>query len=174
MKDKRVKCARSSRATALLGACIIIMGTFATTSQAYAENGAQNEIIPLPPGTQVDNTECGGELVDVSGDVHVVSQVTVRMDGSFHVVQHVNFIDVKGVGETTGNDYRVPNTFNSPSNFDVDATGSANAITSFHLVSVGPDQSTSNLTVQAVFHLTVNSNGQITSNFEKLRAVCTD
>lgn len=71
---------------------------------------------------------------------------------------------------TTGNDYRVPS--NSVSNFDIDATGSADQIMSFHLVSVGPDQSTSNLTVNAVFHLTVNSNGQVTSELDNFRVQC--
>jgi hypothetical protein len=35
--------------TSLLGACIIIIGTFATTSQAYgqASGGAQNQIVPV-------------------------------------------------------------------------------------------------------------------------------
>ena len=79
------------------------------------------------------------------------------------------------MGEDSGNEYRVPNTFNTISNFDTDGTGSASEITSFHLVSVGPEQEQTvpNLTVQAVFHITVNSNGQATSNFEKFRAVCT-
>lgn len=110
--------------------------------------------------------------MQASGDVHIVAQVLAKPDGSFHVKQHVNFQDFEGVGLTTGNDYRVPNSFNSVSNFDTDATGSANEVTSFHLISEGPGNQP-NLTVQAVFHLTVNSNGEATSQFEKLRAVCT-
>jgi hypothetical protein len=180
MKDKRVTkglitSVRSSRTT-VLGTCIVI-GIFsiisATTSQTYAQtsgNSAQVQIIPI--NTVLDNTQCGGELVDASGNVHIVSQLFARSDGSFHVNQHVNFQDFKGVGETTGDTYIVTSNFNSLSNIDIEGTGSATQVTSFHLVSVGP-QSTPNLTVQAVFHLTVNSNGQITSQFESFRAVCT-
>ena len=71
-------------------------------------------------------------------ETYISSPSYFPSDGSFHVNQHVNFQDFEGVGLTTGNDYRLPNNFNSESNFDIDATGSASEVTSFHLISVGP------------------------------------
>jgi hypothetical protein len=129
----------------------------ATTSQAYAtttnDRAAQQESIDVS-GEIVDSTFCeNGELIELSGDVHIVSRFSQTESGQFQILQHVNWQGVRGEGLTTGADYRVPNSFNSIANFDIDdELGTATDTTSFQLVSQGrlaPD-----LLVHATFHVT--------------------
>jgi hypothetical protein len=107
----------------------------------------------------------------IFGDVHVVSQVIPRGNDVFHIVQHVNFQNVEGEGVSTGNEYVMQNAFSSTSNFDTDATGSTTDVSAVNLVSKGPAKSP-NFFVHAIFHITVNANGEITSEIVDLDAAC--
>jgi hypothetical protein len=50
----------------------------------------------------IRSADCTGELVEISGTIHLVSQI--KADGS--VVGHFNYQDVTGVGLTSGSVYR--------------------------------------------------------------------
>lgn len=181
-KEKKTHLAMKIRYIPLVAFIIIMIGIFTTAttitttiSQAYAqanEGRAVNEFIPLE-GTIIDATECeNGELIEVSGDVHIVGRSYVDETGG-HVVGHVNFQNVRGEGLTSGNDYRVPYAFSSTTNFNirfdtVQATGTET--TSFQLISEG--ESAPDLLVHAQFHITLNANGEVTAQIENLSREC--
>jgi hypothetical protein len=176
MFSKSRTTALMSGATASLIAASLLIAVFATTttiSQAYArtsDRAAQQESIDVS-GEILDTGPCGNnELIELSGSAHVVSRVVQDESGVFHIVQHVNFQGVSGVGLTTGTTYRSPYAFNSISNFDIDSTGSATEITSFHLVSQG--EQAQDYVVLAQFHVTVNANGELTSEIVNFRVEC--
>ncbi len=68
----------------------------------------------LPVNFRIDNTECSGELIDVTGTLHIVNHFTVQEDGTHHVNSQFNFAGVKGVGlnprslKHTGTEYIIP------------------------------------------------------------------
>jgi hypothetical protein len=162
---------------------IIMIGTFTTTiittttSQAYAQTNnrkAVSEIIPMPDDTYLDSTICAnGEIIQISGYAHVVGRF-VRDETGHHLVGHVNFQNVKGVGLTTGNHYTVPNTFNDHANDNLpfDSATSTTQVTSFHLISQGPPQSTPDLTVRALLHVTINANAEFTAQIGNFDVRC--
>jgi hypothetical protein len=135
-----------------------------------SSRGAQSENIPIIDRT-LDNTLCGGELVTVSGVVHIVSQVFPRSDGSLRINQHLNFADLTGVGEHSGLEYRASENANTEINIDIDDTGTETELAVVHLITVGPVQQP-NLTVRVLIHITVNSDGTITSQILNLRSGC--
>jgi hypothetical protein len=108
----------------------------------------------------------------VGGDANVITQFFERQDGSFHINQHLTFADVKGVGENSGIEYRASSNFNTIA-FDFDTVGadSISRVVAITLVSVGPVHQP-NLTIQTVLHITINANGDLTSQIEDFRAVC--
>jgi hypothetical protein len=89
------------------------------------ENGAVSEQVPLD--SIIDATQCGGELIKITGTLHQVSHFRPTEDGQYHVNTHFNSQNVKGVGlnpeafpetlEPTGTEYVVPSSFTVVENF---------------------------------------------------------
>ena len=100
-------------ALALAGG-LLTLALLAKPALAQTE-GASSEQFPVEFTT--DATECAGELIDISGTLHVVSHFTVQPDGTYHVNTHFTFAGVKGVGRTTGEMYVVPATGAAVENF---------------------------------------------------------
>jgi hypothetical protein len=110
--------------------------------------------------------------VHVTGNVNVVTQLLIRQDGNLHINQHLTFADVYGVGEESGVEYRASTNLNSESNgFDIGATIPATHLLTIHLISVSPVQQP-NLTIQTLLHVTINSDGTVTSLISFFRSTC--
>ena len=69
-----------------------------------------HEVLPLD--LTVNNT-CSGELVRITGTVHVLDQVVTMADGEIRTVFHTNFQNAVGVGLTSGKKYRASSADNS-------------------------------------------------------------
>jgi hypothetical protein len=156
-------------------AAITIIAT-TTTSQAYAttnDRAAQQDSIDVS-GEIVDSTFCeNGELIELSGNVHVVSRTVFDEEtGSQHFVWHVNWQGVTGVGLTTGSEYRVIDTYNNPHNQEKVpcSAGSDTAVESFRLISQG--NSAPDLQVHALFHITENAGDEATAEIQNIRVEC--
>ena len=110
------------------------------------------------------SADCTGEVVEISGTIHVVNQI--QADGS--VMGHFNYRDVTGLGLTSGGTYRV----SAVDNIRLSAPfpSSITSVQSFHLISRG---SGGNLLVQVSYHITVNGNGQVQAFIEALSMQCT-
>lgn len=123
--------------------------------------GATSTDMPL---SLIRSADCSGEDVELSGTIHLVNQL--QADGS--VIGHFNYSDVKGVGLTSGTIYRA----NAVDNFRL-SDPFPSSITSernFRLLSRG---SSSNLLVQAIYHITVTANGDVTASIDSLTMQCT-
>jgi hypothetical protein len=180
--EKKTHAAMKSVGVISLAAFIIMIGIFSTavnittTSQAYAQTYDRRAVSEIIDVSGITNSGCenGGEteLIEFSGDAHVVSQI-VQDETGVHIVQHVNFQGVRGEGLTTGTNYRVPYGFNSIAKFvfDVDgAPASLTEITSFHFVSQG--KSAQDVVVNVQFHVTLNANGELTTEINNFRVEC--
>lgn len=118
------------------------------------------------PFSAVAFNGCNGDLVFVDGTVHEVDQVTDN-GLTVHVGQHLNF-NVSGVGLPSGAIY--PNA-NEELNFQLDIAKGASEtqVVNFRLIGQGQ---TPNLVFQALFHITVDANGNVTSSISNFRIVC--
>ena len=67
------------------------------------ENGAFVENDPLHTFVE---SECVGEVVEITGTLHLVGQ-SHPVQGGHHIIFHLNFANMKGVGLTTGDEYVV-------------------------------------------------------------------
>ena len=122
--------------------------------------GATSTTIPLHA---IRSGDCTGEDVQLSGTIHLVSQT--QRDGS--EVGHFNYQNVSGVGLTSATTYRVStvDTFRLEAPFPSDI----HSVRSFHLIGQGKED---NLLVRALFHITVDANGEVRVSIEDLSTQC--
>ena len=139
-------------------ACLILL--VVPRGSAFAL-GATSDQMPI---YFLRSADCTGEVVEISGTIHVVNQI--QADGS--VMGHFNYQDVTGLGLTSGDTYRV----SAVDNIRLSAPfpSSITSVQSFHLISRG---SGGNLLVQVSYHITVNGNGQVQAFIEELSMQCT-
>lgn len=134
---------------------------FSLASPAMIAWAATSNTIPLHA---IRSADCTGELVELSGTIHLVSQI--QSDGS--VVGHFNYQGVIGTGLTSGNTYIV----SAVDNFHLSEPfpSSISSLRNFRLISQGNE---SNLLVTALYLITVNGNGEVTAFIDSLDMQCT-
>ena len=143
----------------------------AATTQSYAQSdkGAQQETIFL--NDILVDVLCGVENILLTGNIHIVNQIFPRGEEGFHIVQHINWNNVKGLGVTTGNEYVASSIFGRTSNFDIDSGSVENVVNTIRVLSKGSTESP-NILALGIFHVTINANGEITSVIDDFDGVC--
>jgi hypothetical protein len=110
-----------------------------------------------------------GELVQLSGSLHILSHVTENKN-RFRVVSQFNPQGVRGVGLTTGTVYQgtgvTRNTFSGSFN---NGQYEETFIDNFRLIGKAGAAS---LRIHQTFHVTVNANGDVTALVEQYNADC--
>jgi hypothetical protein len=104
----RVRVVAVMLALALAGG-LLTLTLLAKPSQAQPstpnENrGATSQEMPLAGG--IDTIECGGEQIDLTGTLHILTHFFADEEGGYHLNSHYNVQDGEGVGRTTGEMYR--------------------------------------------------------------------
>ena len=110
------------------------------------------------------SADCTGEEVEINGTLHLLNKT--QADGS--VISHFNYQDVSAVGLTSGNTYRA----SAVDHLRLAAPfpSSISSVRNFHLISQG---SNSDLLVQVLYHITVQTNGEVTASIDELQMQCT-
>jgi hypothetical protein len=96
-----------------------------TPALAQAQTTTTNQSIPIDA---VVGNPCVPEMVDITGNMRVVTHTTMSANGNFHFVGHLNFQGVSGTGRTSATSYRVTDAGTSTFNGSGNAT-SANEFT---------------------------------------------
>ncbi len=135
------------------------------------DNGEVIQRIDVPIDTDV-MVPCAaggqGEIVALSGVVHMVFSVTTDASGGLHVDTHSNNQGVSGSGITTGDKYQATggNRFSSNTN---GAASEFTFVDSFQLIGQGPGN---NLVIHETVHMTINANGDVTANILSVDSEC--
>jgi hypothetical protein len=147
---------------------IMIVGAI---SPVYAQstNRAISQIVPLDA---VDINDCVPELVSITGNAHIVSQVVLDESGNAHIVSRVNFQNVGGFGLTTGQEYRVQASAGGVHNFHVSSAEAFTETATLRFTSVGPSQVAPDFLRHITFHFTINANGEPTAEVVDVRTQC--
>ena len=110
-----------------------------------------------------------GELIEVSGPLHVLSQLTTSTTGRLLVYDHFQPQGISGTGFVTGDKYRgtgiteFKNTFGGP--FPITFT----FVNNFYMIGQGPRN---NFKIHETFHFTINANGEQTAFVDNFRVTC--
>ena len=108
-----------------------------------------------------------GEVVDLSGTLHVLFHTTIDDSGGFHSKFHFQPQGVSGTGLTTGDKYQgtgvTQGTFNCKVGFE------STFVNNFKIIGQGPGN---NFLVHENFHVTVNANGEVTAFVDNFSIEC--
>ena len=111
----------------------------------------------------IRSNECNGEQVELSGVIHLVSQT--MPDGS--VLGHFNYQHVTGIGLSSGIQYRAAAV--DQVRLEAPFPSSIQSVRHFRLLAQGTE---ANVLVDAIFHITVNANGEVTAEIDELTTRC--
>lgn len=140
----------------------------AVSASAQATTVTTNERVPIAVFAFVPCANDGaGELVVVTGTLHVLTHVTIDDQGGLHVRQHFQPQGVSGTGLTTGDKYQ--GTGVTQTEFNATAGIEQTSVNNFRIVGQGPDN---NLLIHSNVHVTVTPNGDVTSVVENSSVEC--
>ncbi len=141
----------------------LAFGQATTSTQTFDVPISLSVFVPCAAGG-------AGEVVDISGPLHVTISVTVnRNEGAF--TENLNPQDIVGTGETTGD------TYHATGNTQVTANASLikfplefSFVDNFDLI--GTTSTAGTLIIHETVHVTINANGTFTANFDKPFVTC--
>jgi hypothetical protein len=122
-----------------------------------------NEDVPIEK--TLDNP-CTGEKVLLSGRAHQLLRVTEN-GNTYHFGRHFNAAGVTGVGVTSGARYVLGATFNDE--FTIAKGGTQTSVQTLNVIGTGR---TPNFLVRALFHVTIDANGDVHSYIDNYRSEC--
>jgi cytochrome oxidase Cu insertion factor (SCO1/SenC/PrrC family) len=142
-------------------------GVFAATVGASATTTTQNTTFPLDILVSIPCANGGaGDIVELTGPLHDLFHITSDGNGGFHVKQHDQPQDVKGIG-LTGTQYSATGV--TQEEFNVTAGQTDTFINNFRIIGQGPGN---NFLVHEVEHITVNANGDVSVTFDNFSIDC--
>jgi len=140
-----------------------VAGLVAVAPRDAAAEVLLNEDVPIEE--TLDNP-CTGETVLVSGRAHQLLRVTEN-GSSYHFGRHFNAAGVTGVGVTSGARYVLGATFNDE--FTIAKGGTQTSVQTLNVIGTGR---TPNFLVRALFHVTIDANGDVHSYIDNYRSEC--
>ena len=152
----------------ILALVITLVLAAVTTFPAHAEATTSTERVIEPFDTIA--IACNGEVVLLSGELLLIFHTTVDSRGGFHDKFTLVPRNVRGVGSETGTEYKAVGGDRSSFTADIDDGPVVFTNTDmFNLVSNG---SADNLQGKFTFHITINANGEITSEVDAFSEKC--
>ncbi len=109
-----------------------------------------------------------GEVIDVSGPLHIVSSFTISASGN--VTDHIQFQPqgVSGTGLSTGAKYQATGLTEETANFR-GLPFSSTFVNNFYMIGQGPGN---NFKVHQTVHITVDANGVLTAFVDNFSVTC--
>jgi hypothetical protein len=146
-------------AMAMLGTVIV---TIPLQQQAYAQAETFNVNERIPLDREIIDSCAGdgeGEVVHVTGRLHLLGHVTLDSAGGFHLQPHFNTQGVSGTGLTTGDSYRM---IHVGANNTVNGRVGSETTDVFNFRLIGQGDASNHL-VHLTLHFTVNPDGSLTA-----------
>ena len=113
-----------------------------------------------------DCTAAGGEIVDVSGTLHVTDRTVLKEDGFLYIIANTNAQGITGTGRSTGATYQAPGMglfiFKDRVN---PASGQFTFFDLTHLVRTGPGGGGTLWGAKFMHHITITPTGHVTEHF---------
>jgi hypothetical protein len=145
------------------------------TLPAYAAASTSTTRSTVTIDNQSTFALCGnggaGELIDLSGTMSSLFHLTIDDSGGTHLVLQEANLRLQGIGEITGNKYQFIRV--STQTFEVNSGSlpiTATFESNFKVISQGSD---SDDLAHILSRSTINENGIITTEIEKISVVCT-
>jgi hypothetical protein len=127
-----------------------------------------NDVIPFAQVVLVPCANGGaGELVLISGNLHILITSTVDNNGGTQDKNHAQPQGATGVGLTTGDVYRATGV--TQDQVTINGAGEFTFVNNFRIIGPGPGN---NLLVHQTVHVTINANGDMTVDVDNSSVEC--
>ena len=153
----------------LLTVAAVLMITLAFPSRVYGDNPiTTSEQFPINFRVANICSENVNEIIQLDGTLHVNSTQVTDPNGGLHLTSHANWQGVEGTNLTTGEKYRfitrgkITFSTNGELPFTSTSTTHNNLVGDGGLI----------LIMQIQFKITVNANGEVTTQFAHQSAEC--
>lgn len=110
-----------------------------------------------------------GELIQVSGPLHVLTQLTISNSGNVLIYEHFQPQGVSGTGFVTGDKYQGTGLTQSSNTFSTPFPITFTFVNNFYMIGQGPSN---NFKVHETFHFTINANGVVTAVADNFSVTC--
>jgi hypothetical protein len=107
-----------------------------------------------------------GDVVHVSGPLHIVVDETVDSAGGIHFKEHFQPQGVSGVDLTTGAQYQATGVTQEQEIITANGAANLTFVNNFRLIGQGPNN---NYTVHENTHITINANGDVTALIDNIK-----
>lgn len=121
----------------------------------------------VPIASAIINS-CNGEVVAVSGASQTIVRSTETRSGNYIFGLHFDVGALRGVGESTGADYRVVDVFNVSFQLGLGETYTQQE--AFRMIGQGPNAPT--FIVNYLIHFTITPTGNFVTYVDNLQASC--
>jgi len=108
-----------------------------------------------------------GELVVLSGDLHVLVRFTRSKSGGVHAAAHFQPQGISGVGQTTGEKYQATGV--TQDEFNARIGVEETFVNNFRIIGQARGN---NFLIHENFHITINANGRVTAFVDNFRVDC--
>jgi hypothetical protein len=149
---------------ALLAACDSASEPTAPVHPSVTSAEVSRENFQIQIEATFDCTAAGGEIVDVSGTLHVADHLVQKEDGSFSLTVHSNAQGIRGIGRSTGAQYQAPGMGLFLLHSRPEKAGEFTFLDLTHLVRTGPGGDGTTWGARFLNHVTVTPAGQITEH----------
>jgi hypothetical protein len=145
---------------------LLICGPAMQTAMSEAQTLTDNERAPIS-GTVLD---CAGNPVTITGEVHLMTHTTINDSGQATVVSHLD----QNLQGTSADGTRYVMNQQLQETITVDASDGFPFTQTFviHSNLNNNDPSVPQLHIKALFHVTINANGEITAVQSELKEEC--
>src|SRR6266487_6818593 len=110
-----------------------------------------------------------GELIEVSGPLHVLSQLTICNSGNVVLYSHFQPQGISGFGFVTGDKYQGTGITQSMNTFSTPFPITFTFVNNFYMIGQEPNN---NFKVHETFHFTINANGEVTAFVDNFSVTC--
>ena len=150
-----------------LAVMVTALALAAGMALAQANTVTVNEKVPF---NLVLENRCTGEPVRFTGNLLIVFHITEDAKGGIHVQEHFQPQGVSGTGLESGEQYRAVGVSRRDLYFAPgEEVREFTRVSRFFIVSKGPSE---NLLVAATIHVTINPNGEVTAEIDRLTSRC--
>jgi hypothetical protein len=147
---------------------VLAVGLLTVSVQSVSAAVQTNIKVPVNIGVFVPCAADGaGEVVFLTGDLHVLLRFTMDQAGGIHAASHFQPQGISGNGQTTGDKYQASGV--TQDEFNAKVGSEETFINNFRVVGQGPGN---NFLIHENFHVTFNANGVPTAFVDNFSVDC--
>jgi hypothetical protein len=148
-----------------LASCDAPVGPAQAPEIALSRAQVFHETVASPLPEDVDCTGSGGELIQLTGTVHLSSQLVEKQGQFAYVLVHHSVSGVTGTGLTSGRTYRGTGSTFEVEHARIDSSPIVSTVIDrTHLVQGGAGAAGSIWALKITTHLTISASGQVSSH----------